>query len=311
MAGLGWKAWTRERLTVGDVQGYLQDQTVLAFDSDAQRTAELTTPEAGMLAYLRDSDRYEGRTPNADGSSEIGGVWRGLGRYWGSFGSAPPAPVVGDRTTPQTGDTCYVAPWRCAAVVSGITAPAWRQLDVPTLTTIAGRDTFAADAATAGAALPAGFLVHVGGTVERLYQRTGDAGWRLVGGRAGAAVTLTTGSGAPETGWGSHSGSIQHHGNGMATVTFDIVRSGSAITPSTTGKITNSPLLTLPPGWESRSGTAIGQGANGNRGAFAYIGVNSRVVTLIAVAGTADIATGATISLAGTFPLIAPQDLSS
>ncbi len=311
MAGAGHKTWTRERLTVDDVQGYLQDQVVLNYPSTAAADADLVAPTAGMLRWLADVDRYEGRTPNADGSSETGGVWRGFARHWGTFAGAMLTPVANDRTTPQAGDTCYSALWRCSAIVAGTVAPAWKQLDIPTVGTIAGRDTFAADAAAGGAALPAGFLVHVGGTVERHYERTSDAGWRLVGGRAGAAVTLTTGSGAPETGWGSHSGTIQHHGNGMATVTLDIVRAGAAITPSTTGKITNSPLITLPPGWEARAGTAIGQGANGNRGAFAYIGVNSRVVTLIAVAGTADIATGATISLAGTYALIAPQDLSS
>jgi hypothetical protein len=187
----------------------------------------------------------------------------------------------------------------------------WRQVNPAEAATVAGLITLRDGATTAGQPMHGGFLAYVP-AVDRYYVlRSSDASWRLIGGAAGNAVTLTTGSGAPETGWGSHSGSIQHHGNGMATVTFDIVRAGSAITPSTTGKITNSPLLTQPAGWEARTGTAIGQGANGNRGAFAYIGVNSRIVTLIGVAGTADIATGATISLAGTYALASPQDLTS
>lgn len=307
MAGNGWKAWTRERLTVDDVQGYLQDQTVLAFDSAAQRTAELTVPEAGMVSYLRDSDALAARTPSAAGAS-VGGAWRGIARSWGTV-AIPSSPVAGDWTTAQPGDTAYVSTWRCNAIVSGLTAPAWKQVDIPSIGTVAGRDTFAADAVTAGAPLPAGFLVYVTAN-ERIYQRNSAAGWRLVGGAAGAALTLTTGTGAPQTGWGAHAGSLQHHGNGMATVQFDITRSGADVVPSTTGKITNSPLLQLPGGWEARTGSAIGPAAGGNRSAFGYIAQSSGVVTLTGVTGTANIATGAVISLSGTYPLAAPQDLT-
>jgi hypothetical protein len=308
VTGLGHKTWTRERLTAADLQGHLQDQVVLQYPSAAAADADLTEPLAGMVRWTADTDRYQGRTPGV-GGIETGGAWRGFGRHWGTFAGAPPAPVSGNPTTPQLGDTAYLELWRCVAVVSY--GNVWRQLNPAEVVTAAGLVTIRDAAAAAGVPMHGGFLGYVTGT-DRLYLlRSSDSAWRLVGGSAGAAVTLTTGSGAPETGWGSHSGSLQHHGNGMATVTFDILRSGAAITPTTTGKITNSPLLTLPAGWEARSGTAIGQGANGNRGAFGYIGVNSRVITLIAVAGTADIATGATISLAGTYALAAPQDLTS
>ena len=79
MAGNGWRQFTRETLAADTVQQYLMDQAVMAFDSSSQRGTELTTPEAGMVSYLRDADRYEGRTPGVGGTL-TGGAWRGFGR---------------------------------------------------------------------------------------------------------------------------------------------------------------------------------------------------------------------------------------
>jgi hypothetical protein len=305
MAGAGWRQFTRETLASADVQQYLMDQAVMRFASASERTTELVTPAAGMVAYLKDSDTYQGRTPSSAGA-DTGGTWRGFGRHWGSQAGALPAATSGDPSTAQPGDTCYSSLWRCAAVVSYLYQ--WRQLDIPQAATIAGRGTLATAATAGGAPFPEGFLIYVTST-KRLYVYMGDGTWRVAGGRGGTALTLTTGTGAPQTGWGSHSGVLQHHGNGMATVTFDIVRAGSAITPSTTGKITNSPLLQLPSGWEARQGSFIGAGSGGNRSAAAYMSAGSAVVTLTGVTGTADIATGATISISGTYPLATPGDL--
>jgi hypothetical protein len=311
MAGAGWRQFTRATLASADVQLYLMDQAVMAFDSASQRTTELVTPEAGMVSYLRDSDRYEGRTPAAGGGL-TGGVWRGFGRSWGVVTGALPAPVAGNLSTPQTGDTAYVALWRCSAIVQGVTAPTWRQLEPAHVATLAERTTLTNDASAGGAALPDGFMVYVQ-DLDRVYVLQAGVAWRLIGGKAGAEITLTTGTGAPATGWtgAGYNGALQHHGNGMATVTFDVVRSGANITPSTTGDVTNVALLTLPAGWEARAATSIGPGPNGNRAAFGSIGTNSRVLSLFAVTGTADIATGATISLSGTYALAAPQDLDA
>lgn len=311
MSGQGWRQFTRETLASTDVQQYLMDQAVMAFDSASQRTGELLVPEAGMVTYLRDSDTYQGRTPSSGGAL-TGGVWRGLGRSWGVITGAPVAPVVGNLATPQTGDTAYLSLWRCDAIVQGVTAPTWRQLELAYVDTIAARDTLGTDASAAGAPLPDGFMVYVA-DLDRLYVLQAGVAWRLIGGKAGAEVTLTTGTGAPATGWTGtgYAGTLQHHGNGMATITVDLVRSGANITPSTTGDVTNVAMLTLPAGWEARALSALGPGPNGNRAAFGYLGAGSRVVSLNAVTGTADIATGATISLSGTYALAAPQDLNA
>lgn len=64
MAGLGWRDWaTGEVVTEANMQGYLQDQTVMAFASAAARDAAVTAPTEGMHAYLADADtitRYNG-----------------------------------------------------------------------------------------------------------------------------------------------------------------------------------------------------------------------------------------------------------
>lgn len=309
MSGQGWRAFTRETLASTDVQGFLMDQAVMAFDSASQRTAELVVPTAGMVSYLRDSDQYEGRTPSAAGALE-GGTWRGFGRSWGVILGAPPAPVAGNLATPQTGDGAYLGLWRCNARVLGVSAPAWRQTEPAQVATLAARNALLTDAAAGGVPLHQGFLCYVTGK-DRLYVLNQDLStWRLLGGRAGAAVTLTTGTGAPQTGWtgGGYAGTLQHHGNGMATVYAELVRSGANLTPTTTGAVTNSGVLLLPTGWEARTATVLSSGAAG-RGAHGHMSSGSRTLTITAVTGTADVATGATISLGATYALANPQDL--
>jgi hypothetical protein len=62
VAGLGRKTWTNEVLAQPDLQGYLQDQTVMRFANAAARSAAIPAPTEGMLSYLDDQDRYEGYT---------------------------------------------------------------------------------------------------------------------------------------------------------------------------------------------------------------------------------------------------------
>lgn len=64
MAGLGWKAWTREKLSAAAFQGYVQDQVVQRWASAAARNAALPTPSEGMVCYLADVDRFEYRRPD-------------------------------------------------------------------------------------------------------------------------------------------------------------------------------------------------------------------------------------------------------
>src|SRR5687768_11057261 len=104
MAGAGWRTFTREVLEPEHVQDYLMDQAILAFDSASQRSTELAVPEAGMVSFLRDTGRWEGRTRSAAGE-DTGGVWRGFGHHWGSYVGALPAANPNPNTA-QPGDTC-------------------------------------------------------------------------------------------------------------------------------------------------------------------------------------------------------------
>ena len=59
MAGLGYRTFTAGAvLTAAQVQGYLQDQVVMDFASNAARTAALASPSQGMVSYLTDSNSY-------------------------------------------------------------------------------------------------------------------------------------------------------------------------------------------------------------------------------------------------------------
>jgi hypothetical protein len=56
MAGLGYKAFTTgEVLTAANLQGYAVDQSVMKFDSAADRTTDLASPSQGMVSFLNDS----------------------------------------------------------------------------------------------------------------------------------------------------------------------------------------------------------------------------------------------------------------
>lgn len=67
MAGLGWKAWTRERLSQPDLQGFIQDQVVMAFTTAVDRGIKLTAPAEGMTCKLMDLDVIE---------DYVNGAWR-------------------------------------------------------------------------------------------------------------------------------------------------------------------------------------------------------------------------------------------
>jgi hypothetical protein len=59
MSGLGYKAFTAgDVLTAAQVQGYLQDQAVMVFATNAARTAALASPTQGMISFLENSNSY-------------------------------------------------------------------------------------------------------------------------------------------------------------------------------------------------------------------------------------------------------------
>ena len=60
MAGLGRKVFVAgDVLTAAQVQGFLQDQTIMVFTNETARTTAIPSPTQGMFAYLTaDSTLY-------------------------------------------------------------------------------------------------------------------------------------------------------------------------------------------------------------------------------------------------------------
>lgn len=60
MAGLGRKTFVAgDILTASQVQGYLQDQTIMVFTNASSRSSAITAPSQGMFSYLTsDSTLY-------------------------------------------------------------------------------------------------------------------------------------------------------------------------------------------------------------------------------------------------------------
>lgn len=79
-AGLGFKTFaTGDILTAADANGYLMSQTVMVFADSTARTATITSPQEGMVTYLKDTNAIEYYS---------GSAWVGVG------GSSTPT-VVG------------------------------------------------------------------------------------------------------------------------------------------------------------------------------------------------------------------------
>jgi hypothetical protein len=56
-AGLGYKEFTTgDVLTAADANGYLASQVVMVFASSAARASAITSPQEGMITYLKDTD---------------------------------------------------------------------------------------------------------------------------------------------------------------------------------------------------------------------------------------------------------------
>jgi hypothetical protein len=85
--GSGFRTFaTSEVLTGSNVQNYLMEQTVMSFASTGARDAALTSPETGMVAYIRSNDANEGFHTYSSAST-----WRkgpGWNAPWGAAGYA-------------------------------------------------------------------------------------------------------------------------------------------------------------------------------------------------------------------------------
>jgi hypothetical protein len=59
-AGLGYKEFaTGDVLTAADANGYLASQVVMVFADAAARTSAITSPQEGMISYLKDTNSTE------------------------------------------------------------------------------------------------------------------------------------------------------------------------------------------------------------------------------------------------------------
>lgn len=88
-AGLGYKEFTTgDVLTAADANGYLASQVVMVFADSAARTSAITSPQEGMISYLKDTNA----TQYYSGSA------------WVSVGGSSPLTTKGDLYTYSTAD---------------------------------------------------------------------------------------------------------------------------------------------------------------------------------------------------------------
>jgi hypothetical protein len=88
-AGLGFKEFTTgDVLTAADANGYLASQVVMVFASAAARTTAISSPQEGMISYLKDTNA----TQYYSGSA------------WVSVGGSSPLTTKGDLYTYSTTD---------------------------------------------------------------------------------------------------------------------------------------------------------------------------------------------------------------
>lgn len=89
-AGLGYKEFTTgDVLTAADANGYLASQVVMVFASATARTTAITSPQEGMISYLKDTNATQYYS---------GSAWVTIG------GSASPLTTKGDLYTYSTTD---------------------------------------------------------------------------------------------------------------------------------------------------------------------------------------------------------------
>jgi hypothetical protein len=101
MSGLGRKVWSAgDVVAAADVQGYLQDQTVMVFDDASARSSAIGTPTEGMASYLKDTNTlelYDGSTwfsadseiPSQSGNADKYLTTDGTALSWGEVDALP------------------------------------------------------------------------------------------------------------------------------------------------------------------------------------------------------------------------------
>lgn len=107
-AGLGYKEFaTGDVLTAADANGYLASQVVMVFASAAARTSAITSPQEGMISYLKDTDvtqYYSGSAWTTIGGSGGGKVLQVV------MGSTSTTSTSSSTTFADTGLTATITP---------------------------------------------------------------------------------------------------------------------------------------------------------------------------------------------------------
>lgn len=106
-AGLGYKEFTTgDVLTAADANGYLASQVVMVFASSAARSSAITSPQEGMIAYLKDTNAVE---------KYDGAAWVSVG---GGGGGKVLQVVQGTSTTTVTSATTTFADTTVTATIT-------------------------------------------------------------------------------------------------------------------------------------------------------------------------------------------------
>jgi hypothetical protein len=85
-AGLGYKEFaTGDVLTAADANGYLASQVVMVFADAAARTSAITSPQEGMISYLKDTNATQYYSGSAWLTIGAGSIFNGASVYGSAY----------------------------------------------------------------------------------------------------------------------------------------------------------------------------------------------------------------------------------
>lgn len=99
-AGLGYKEFaTGDVLTAADANGYLASQVVMVFADAAARTSAITSPQEGMVSYLKDTNATEYYS---------GSAWTSIGGASGGMTLISTTTLTGSSTSVSVAANSYI-----------------------------------------------------------------------------------------------------------------------------------------------------------------------------------------------------------